>query len=116
MNCTDAKPLIPSYLDGELTEPQAGPLRQHLLDCADCRARTQSEKALTGWFVEGPPVEVPAGFATRVARRLVCRPCLALAQAHCRLVCHAHGGYFAFVLGLLRLLRCHSLLLQRVLI
>jgi anti-sigma factor RsiW len=68
MNCPDAVPLIPSYLDGELSEAQAAPLRQHLLACQDCRAGAQSEKALKRWFVR-KPIVVPQDFAARVARR-----------------------------------------------
>ena len=69
MNCRDAKPLVPVYLDGELTEEQAAPLRQHLMSCTNCRAAAQRGTAFKGWFVEGGPVEIPAGFAARVARR-----------------------------------------------
>jgi len=69
MKCQDAQPLIQGYLDGEITEAQAGPLRQHLLACTPCRTTTQDGKALKAWFVDGDPVTVPAGFAARVARR-----------------------------------------------
>jgi len=67
--CEDARPLIPSYLDGELSEAQAAPLRKHLLACQPCRASAQDEKSLKRWFVEPAQVPVPAGFASRVARR-----------------------------------------------
>lgn len=69
MNCRDARPLVPVYLDGELTEAQAAPLRQHLMSCTGCRGAAQRGTALKGWFVDEGPVEVPAGFAARVARR-----------------------------------------------
>lgn len=69
MNCRDAKPLVPVYLDGELTEAQAAPLRQHLMSCTNCRAAAQRGTAFKGWFVDDGPVEIPAGFAARVARR-----------------------------------------------
>lgn len=69
MECRDVRPLIPVYLDGELTEAQAAPLRQHLMDCPACRSAVQDERSLKAWFVEQRPVEVPAGFAARVARR-----------------------------------------------
>ena len=69
MECHDARPLIPGYLDGEISEAQAAPLRQHLLECGACRASAQDGKALKEWFVDDGPVEVPAGFAARVARR-----------------------------------------------
>jgi hypothetical protein len=69
--CTDALALVPSYLDGELSEAQAAPLREHLLGCQPCRGSAQDLKGLKRWFV-GPAEEaslVPTGFAARVARR-----------------------------------------------
>lgn len=71
--CTDSRPLIMSYLDGELSEAQAAPLRKHLLECQPCRASAQDQKNLTRWLsiakeVEAP-VHVPRDFAARVARR-----------------------------------------------
>jgi len=68
--CDDARALVPSYLDGELSEAQASPLRAHLLDCPACREEAKQGKTLKRWFeFEPAPVSVPAGFAARVARR-----------------------------------------------
>lgn len=69
MECNNARPLIQSYLDGELTEAQAAPLRKHLLACQACRASAQSDKNLKRWFAEPAAVAVPRDFAARVARR-----------------------------------------------
>jgi anti-sigma factor RsiW len=70
ISCDDARPLVPSYLDGELSEAQASPLRTHLLDCPACREVAKEGKSLQRWFEAEPvPVSVPAGFAARVARR-----------------------------------------------
>lgn len=69
MECRDVRPLIPVYLDGELTEAQAAPLRKHLMDCPACRSAVQDERSLKAWFLAPRPVEVPAGFAARIARR-----------------------------------------------
>ncbi|MBL8861948.1 MAG: zf-HC2 domain-containing protein [Planctomycetes bacterium] len=68
MDCSDARPLVPSYLDGELTEAQAGPLRKHLLACQPCRAGAQAQKNLKRWFAPSEPVAVPRDFSARVAR------------------------------------------------
>ncbi len=68
-NCADARPLVSAYLDGELSADRASPLRQHLMECAECRTATQGHKAQRQWFQSTPDVEVPAGFASRVARR-----------------------------------------------
>lgn len=68
--CDSARPLVPSYLDGELSEAQAAPLRTHLLECPACREVAKEGRALERWFVaESTSVPVPAGFAARVARR-----------------------------------------------
>jgi hypothetical protein len=69
MDCRQAEPLIPGYLDGELSEASAAPLRRHLLDCQACRGGAQGEKNLKRWFAAEPAVAVPHGFAARVARR-----------------------------------------------
>ena len=69
MECSQARSLIPSYLDGELSEAQAAPLRRHLLDCQPCRAGAQGEKNLKRWFAPDEPMAVSRDFAARVARR-----------------------------------------------
>src|SRR5260221_4931269 len=69
MECQNSRSMIPSYLDGELTEAQAGPLRQHLLGCQACRGSAQDLKNVKRWFVRSATASVPKGFAARVARR-----------------------------------------------
>ena len=69
MNCQEARERIPSYLDGELSETAAAPLRRHLMDCQPCRASAQSDKNLKRWFVEPKAMAVPRDFSARVARR-----------------------------------------------
>lgn len=71
LTCGEARALVPSYLDNELSEGQAAPLRQHLLACHACREVAQAEKALKRWFVPSAALAVPAGFAAEVARRAV---------------------------------------------
>ena len=71
MICKESLALIPGYLDGELSDAQAAPLRQHLIDCQPCRKAASGGKSLKRWFEHDPgaDVEVPIGFAARVARR-----------------------------------------------
>ena len=69
MECQNARSMIPSYLDGELSEAQAGPLRQHLLGCHPCRGSAQDLKNVKRWFADSPAALVPEGFAARVTRR-----------------------------------------------
>ena len=67
--CAQARPLVAPYLDGELSEALAGPLRRHLMDCPACRAEAQAGRSLKRWFAAEPAMAVPGGFAARVARR-----------------------------------------------
>lgn len=73
MSCQNARSLAPSYLDGELSEEQAAPLRTHFLDCVGCRETVKQGTAVKRWFqarrVLDVRIEVPDGFASRVARR-----------------------------------------------
>ena len=69
LTCDNASALVPSYLDDELTEAQAAPLRRHLLECPGCRDVAMDLKALKRWFVASEAPAVPSGFAQRVARR-----------------------------------------------
>ncbi len=70
MSCENASGLVPSYLDGELSPEQSHALREHLLDCRDCRELAKEGKTFSRWFVDGDAARlVPDGFAARVARR-----------------------------------------------
>ncbi|HUP24145.1 MAG TPA: zf-HC2 domain-containing protein [Thermoanaerobaculia bacterium] len=68
-DCAQAAPLIPAWADGELTEARSAPLREHLLDCRDCRTSMADLRSLSRWFQPGGEQAVPPGFAARVARR-----------------------------------------------
>jgi len=73
LDCRHALPLVPLFVDGELSEAQASPLRHHLMECPSCRSVASEEKALKRWFTpaaeEAGDVVVPLGFASRLARR-----------------------------------------------
>lgn len=68
MNCDRSKALVSVYVDGELSEELAGPLRRHLMECAECRASVSEAKAMASWFVPSAAIDVPEGFAARVTR------------------------------------------------
>lgn len=68
LSCDAALALVPGYLDEELSEEQAAPLRRHLLACHACREHAQAERALHRWFVPSEPVAVPEGFAARMTQ------------------------------------------------
>ena len=67
--CDVVLALVPTFVDGEVTDGVAGTVRRHLMDCPACRNAVQEEQTLRQWFVAGPEVEVPKGFAAHVARR-----------------------------------------------
>lgn len=71
ISCNDVRQLLPGYLDGELSEAQAGPARTHMLECCACREQVQDGKVLSRWFHsgQGQPLDVPRGFSARIARR-----------------------------------------------
>ncbi len=69
MECKQAQALMTRYLDEELAEEQAGPLRAHLLACPGCRALVQEGRSLAAWFLSPEQVPVPEGFAARVTHR-----------------------------------------------
>lgn len=69
--CTEQTALVPGYLDGELSEAQAAPLRRHLLSCPSCRRGATDLTNLKRWAHAAIPtdqLEIPAGFAARVAQ------------------------------------------------
>jgi len=41
MKCSEAKPLMSSYLDAEITRSQVSALQEHLQSCSDCSQRYQ---------------------------------------------------------------------------
>ena len=69
--CAQLTDLVPGYLDGELSEEQATPLRRHLLSCPSCRRGATDLTNLKRWAKAAVPTgefAIPAGFAARVAQ------------------------------------------------
>jgi len=67
-DCQRVQGLVPGYMDGELSEEQAAPLRRHLLSCPTCRSSAADLAGLSHWFPAHGALEIPADFAARVAR------------------------------------------------
>lgn len=80
--CTKFQSLIPGYMDGELSEEQAAPLRQHLLSCQACRGAAQGQTNISNWFNAQPAPEIPADFAARVAQAAFSQPVMAEVPDH----------------------------------
>ncbi|MHC4712298.1 MAG: anti-sigma factor family protein [Planctomycetota bacterium] len=69
MDCKYAQDLA-AFLDGELTEAEAGNLAAHLETCPDCRERLSLLKRSYGALDLLGEVAVPSGFAERVRSRV----------------------------------------------
>ena len=69
IQCEVVLALVPTFVDDEVTDGVGSTVRRHLMDCPACRKAVQEEQTLRQWFVASPEVEVPEGFAARVARR-----------------------------------------------
>lgn len=66
MKCSKAHKLISPYIDGELSEREAGALEDHLKVCVKCRREFEENKELHGFFSGLTEFKAPYGFHTRV--------------------------------------------------
>jgi hypothetical protein len=66
MNCREAQPRLPGYLDGAIRSRDRILLRQHLDTCADCRQQLASYRLLATHLANVKPVDVPAGLAAQI--------------------------------------------------
>jgi hypothetical protein len=72
--CRPYGPLLPLLRTGELAEEQAAPIREHLADCAECRARLADYDALYGALRRHfDPDVVAAGVRVPSAREIAGR-------------------------------------------
>lgn len=69
IQCDVVLALVPTFVDNEVAQSVGGTVRRHLMDCPSCRTAVQEEQTMRQWFVPGPEIEVPDGFAAHVARR-----------------------------------------------
>jgi len=67
MKCEAARPLLESYLDGELDRPAVDEVEAHLGSCAACRAELAALEALRGAIRALPRQRAPADLRARVA-------------------------------------------------
>ncbi|WP_312634848.1 zf-HC2 domain-containing protein [Oscillibacter sp.] len=64
--CEQYAPLLDSFVDGELSEQEAGTVREHLAACPACAAYVSDAFAIRAAFGDVEETEVPAGFADGV--------------------------------------------------
>ena len=80
IHCDNASSLVQSYMDSELTEAQAAPLREHFLDCPACRELAKNDgmiasfsRALTeGLSAQQSDAEFDAMLADAIAKIYDC--------------------------------------------
>lgn len=66
--CDDYRPMIPPFLDNELSGIELEDFRIHLIDCADCRELLAEEQALSQLLHRNRPLyQAPEGLRTRVS-------------------------------------------------
>jgi anti-sigma factor RsiW len=70
MRCTDVKPLISAFHDGELGRSEQEAVRSHLLDCAACRRDASELRSISRWLSPEDAPAVSPGFTDSVMARL----------------------------------------------
>ena len=66
MNCSDAQPNLPGYLDDSISASERTRLREHLYSCADCREELRSYSLLARHLAHVEPIRPPANLALRI--------------------------------------------------
>lgn len=66
MNCSDAQPNLPGYLDDSISASERTRLREHLYSCADCREELKSYSLLAAHLAHVEPIRPPSNLALRI--------------------------------------------------
>jgi anti-sigma factor RsiW len=74
MNCNDVSKGLIAYLDRRANSAERQEVEQHLISCADCRARAEQFRALWSVMEEMPAVEPSFAFDARVRQRVAAEP------------------------------------------
>jgi len=70
MNCEQMTALLSAYVDGELTAAQEAQVREHLEQCAECRALYEQLQTLHTSFSDLEEIPAPENFAQGVMARI----------------------------------------------
>src|SRR5687768_3392976 len=70
MNCSDIRPLLSDYHDGEITPEQQRQVERHLAGCADCARVLAEYRAISSDFRAMAVPAVPSGLRRDVWRRI----------------------------------------------
>lgn len=76
MNCQEARRLIEEQLDGEISEKNAGRLREHIDSCSACAAELALSVAMDRALSDSGVVRAPARLDASVAHEIVRRAAL----------------------------------------
>jgi hypothetical protein len=66
MNCSDAQPSLPGYLDDSISASERSHLREHLRSCADCRQELKNYSLLAAHLAHVEPIRPPANLALQI--------------------------------------------------
>ena len=98
MDCEKAGALMMKYMDGVLTENEAGSLHQHIKVCARCEEDFLAYDGIMNNFAEMSLSEPPEGFEIRVMEIVRQLPEVGLKSVHRAL--YGVLGVFSVLLGL----------------
>ncbi|MBP1996821.1 zf-HC2 domain-containing protein [Paenibacillus eucommiae] len=66
MNCKEALPLMHDYLDGDLSQPEALKLKEHFVQCTNCRTLFKELERTDAMVRSLPPTSVPDDLTERI--------------------------------------------------
>jgi len=82
MNCTQAKKILPGYLDGAIGAAEHTRLREHLESCVACRQQLDRYRLQAAYLARLEPVAAPADLALQIRLRASREPSRGSALAH----------------------------------
>lgn len=71
LTCTEIKPYLSRYQDGEADDRLCGQIRRHLEDCADCRQELLQMEQVTAGMGRLPGAEAQPSFTAQVMARVL---------------------------------------------
>src|SRR5581483_12024656 len=74
MKCEDVSKELIVYLDRRANSAERQQVENHLLECADCRARAEEFRGVWNAMEELPVIEPSLGFDARVRERVAAEP------------------------------------------
>lgn len=70
MDCVESRRRLDAWLGGELPDPEAKRMSDHIERCPACRLEARGHRQLMDLLDHLPPLAAPAGFSRRTMRAL----------------------------------------------